>query len=132
MKSYLVLIVVTSVQPLEEFSFTNSAQSFPAKFYRCPNDFFRCLLNGLSLDSFSADSFREQSSFYAKGVGTVCNAAHFFGPSAPGVVSAVDNGVFGAFEGIAAGRTSFLLCQCMHNLLIFCWQNFRISHITYL
>jgi hypothetical protein len=24
------------------------------------------------------------------------------------------------------------LCQCMHNLLIFCWQNFRISHITYL
>lgn len=113
---------------LEEFFFSDSAQSFSAKLHRCSDDFFRGFVNGFSLDGFSADASWKQPSFCAKGVGAVCYVAHFFSPSAPHSFSIVDRGVLNAFEGFTAGRTSFFLCQCVHNLLSFVGRT-SISHV---
>jgi hypothetical protein len=83
---------------LEDFFFADFAQGPSAELYWWADDFFWLFFNCFSFYCFSADCFWKQPSFDAHGVGTVCDVAHFFGPSAPYAVTAVYRCVFGAFE----------------------------------
>jgi hypothetical protein len=82
----------------EDFSFTDLTQSSSAKLYRGTDNLFRFFFNSLSFYRFPAYSSWQQSSFCAKSIRTVTDIAHFFGPSAPYAILAVDNSIFRAFE----------------------------------
>jgi hypothetical protein len=104
---------------LEDFFFSDFAKSSAAKLYGWTNNFFWLLFHGLSLYRFSTDSFWKQSSFYANRIRAVCNVACVFSPSAPYSIATIDDGIFSTFKGLTCGRTSFLLSQYLHNLLVF-------------
>jgi len=103
----------------EDFFFSDFAKSSATKLHWWTNNFFWLLFHGLSLYCFSTDSSWKQSPLYANRIRAVCNVACIFGPSAPYTVATIDDGVFGAFKGLTCGRTSFLLSQYLHNLLVF-------------
>ena len=101
---------------LEYFFLPDFSKGFASKFYGWSYDFVGLFFDCFSFYGFSADSSGEQSSFYADGVCAVCYVACVFGPFAPDAVLAVHCCVFCAFEGFTRLRTSFDLCQQMHNL----------------
>jgi hypothetical protein len=101
---------------LEDLFFSNLAENSSPKFYWRADYFFRLLFNRLSLYGFATHTLWQQSPFYAKSIRTICDIAHFLGPSAPVAISMVDNSVFRAFEGLTCWRTRFDFSQCMHDL----------------
>jgi hypothetical protein len=96
---------------LKDFFVPNLSQRFSSQLYRLTDYLFRIFFDSFPFNSFSAYSSRQQASPDAEGVSTVRNVAHFFGPSAPYSVAAVEGRVFGAFEKLTGGRTSFCLSQ---------------------